>query len=90
MITIATFVMLLGAARASGSPALPPAAPEAHAARETESIQLADGSYVTSGEAAEIVVARIGADGKPVMACVDNPKAAARFFAGKQDQAKHK
>ena len=28
----------------------------------------------------ELVVARLGADGKPVMACVDNAEAAERFF----------
>lgn len=29
----------------------------------------------------ELVLARIGADGKPVMACVDNARSAERFFA---------
>jgi hypothetical protein len=28
----------------------------------------------------EVVVARIGTDGKPVNACVDSPEAAERFF----------
>jgi len=28
----------------------------------------------------ELVIARLGADGKPVMACVDNADAAQRFF----------
>ncbi|HYI11343.1 MAG TPA: hypothetical protein VEK57_19970 [Thermoanaerobaculia bacterium] len=28
----------------------------------------------------EVIVARIGADGKPVMSCVDSPEAAERFF----------
>jgi hypothetical protein len=29
----------------------------------------------------EVIVARIGTDGKPVMTCVDTPEAAERFFA---------
>ena len=29
----------------------------------------------------EVIVARIGTDGKPVMSCVDTPEAAERFFA---------
>lgn len=42
------------------------------------SIETEDG--VSAPGHLEVVIARIGADGKPVMACVDNPEAARRFF----------
>ena len=42
-------------------------------------IETEDGVSMTP-EASEVVVARIGADGKPVMACVDSPAAAERFL----------
>jgi len=44
------------------------------------SVETADGVASRDG-ATEVVVARIGADGKPVMACVDNEEAARRFLA---------
>ena len=43
------------------------------------SIDTADGVSVPAG-AMEVVVARIGTDGKPVIGCVDNADAAKRFF----------
>ena len=47
---------------------------------EGESIETEDGVSAMVGPI-EVVVSRIGADGKPVMACVDNIEAARRFFA---------
>jgi hypothetical protein len=44
------------------------------------SVQTPDGVISRDG-ATEVVMARIGADGKPVMACVDNEQAARRFLA---------
>ncbi len=46
---------------------------------EAESIETEDGVSAAVGPI-EVVVARIGPDGKPVMACVDDIKAARRFF----------
>jgi hypothetical protein len=47
--------------------------------RNADTVETADG--VNSRTIVmEMVVARIGADGKPVMACVDNAAAAQRFF----------
>jgi hypothetical protein len=46
---------------------------------EVEPIETEDGVSATVGPI-EVVVARIGPDGKPVMACVDDLKAAQRFF----------
>ena len=48
--------------------------------RGAEAVETADGVN-TPGEATEVVVARVGTDGKPVMACVDNEAAALRFLA---------
>jgi hypothetical protein len=42
------------------------------------SIETEDG--VSAPGHLEVVVARIGTDGKPVQACVDSPEAAERFF----------
>ena len=46
---------------------------------EAKSIETEDGVSATVGPI-EVVVARIGPDGKPVMACVDDLQAARRFF----------
>ncbi len=46
---------------------------------DAASIETADGVSAMVGPI-EVVVARFGPDGKPVMACVDNPEAARRFF----------
>ena len=46
---------------------------------EAESIETEDGVSAMVGPI-EVVVARLGPDGKPVMACVDDIKAARRFF----------
>jgi hypothetical protein len=34
----------------------------------------------------EVIVARIGKDGKPVMSCVDTPEAAERFFKAAEER----
>ena len=49
------------------------------AAAEAESIETEDGVSAMVGPI-EVVVARLGPDGKPVMACVDDVQAARRFF----------
>lgn len=49
------------------------------ASAESESIETEDGVSAVVGPI-EVVVSRMGADGKPVMACVDNIDAARRFF----------
>lgn len=46
---------------------------------DAASVETADGVSAMVGPI-EVVVARFGPDGKPVMACVDNPEAARRFF----------
>lgn len=46
---------------------------------EAEAIETEDGVSAMVGPI-EVVVARLGPDGKPVMACVDDIKAARRFF----------
>jgi len=46
---------------------------------ESESIETEDGVSAVVGPI-EVVVSRIGPDGKPVMACVDTLKAARHFF----------
>jgi hypothetical protein len=48
---------------------------------EEESVETSNGvsATITTGE---ILLARIGPDGKVVMACVDNKEAAVRFLAG--------
>lgn len=43
------------------------------------SIEMEDGVSAIMTQR-EVVIARIGVDGKPVMACVDDPAAAKRFF----------
>jgi len=62
---------------------LPATAPvtleEVFVSAEAESIETEDGVSATVAPI-EVVVARIGPDGKPVMACVDDVKAARRFF----------
>lgn len=50
------------------------------ATAEGESIETEDGVSAMVGPI-EVVVSKIGPDGKPVMACVDNIEAARRFFA---------
>jgi hypothetical protein len=47
--------------------------------RNAPSVETADGVN-SPMNGMELVVARIGADGKVVMACVDNARAAAQFF----------
>ena len=49
------------------------------ASAESESIETDDGVSAAVGPI-EVVVSRIGADGKPIMACVDTLKAARHFF----------
>ena len=68
------------AAKAAESPAPAPATLEETFAvsAEAKSIETEDG--VSAAGHLEVVVARIGADGKLVHACVDNPEAARRFF----------
>ena len=51
----------------------------ARLARNAATFETADGVN-SLAITAELVVARIGADGKPVMACVDNAAAAERFL----------
>ena len=53
---------------------------------EAEAIETEDGVSATVGPI-EVVVARIGPDGKPVMACVDDIKAARRFFKAPVEQS---
>jgi hypothetical protein len=53
---------------------------------EAESIETEDGVSAAVGPI-EVVVARIGPDGKPVMACVDDLKAARRFFHAPVEQS---
>lgn len=50
-------------------------------ARASEITVEANGMAVTEFDAPEVLVAHIGADGQPVLGCVDNEKAARRFFA---------
>ena len=68
------------AAKAAEVPAAAPATLEEVFAvsAEAKSIETEDG--VSAAGHLEVVVARIGADGKPVQACVDSPEAARRFF----------
>jgi hypothetical protein len=53
---------------------------------EAEPVETEDGVSATVGPI-EVVVARIGPDGKPVMACVDDIKAARRFFKAPVEQS---
>jgi hypothetical protein len=46
---------------------------------QNETIETDDG-FMALGGSMEVVVARIGADGKPVLGCVDTEEAARRFF----------
>jgi len=50
------------------------------ASAEGASIETEDGVSAMVGPI-DVVISRIGADGKPVMACVDTLEAARRFFA---------
>jgi hypothetical protein len=50
-------------------------------ARASEITVEANGMAVTEFDAPEVLVAHIGADGRPVLGCVDNEKAALQFFA---------
>lgn len=52
---------------------------EVFVSAQAESIETEDGVSAMVGPI-EVVVARLGPDGKPVMACVDDIKAARRFF----------
>lgn len=61
------------------SPATAPTLEDAFVSANAASIETADGVSAMVGPI-EVVVARFGPDGKPVMACVDNPEAARRFF----------
>ncbi len=49
------------------------------------SIETEDGVSMVA-QSAEVVIVRIGTDGKPVMACVDNPESAERFFTAPAGQ----
>jgi hypothetical protein len=53
---------------------------------DEESVETANGvsATITTGE---VLLARIGPDGKVVMACVDNKEAAVRFLAGSVERA---
>jgi hypothetical protein len=75
-----------GAAKAAEASA-PAAATleETFAAASAESIETEDGVSAAVGPI-EVVVARIGPDGKPVMACVDDLEAARRFFKAPSEQ----
>jgi len=75
------------AAKAAESPAPAPATLEATFAvsAETKSIETEDGVSAAVGPI-EVVVARIGPDGKPVMACVDDLEAARRFLKAPAEQ----
>jgi hypothetical protein len=52
---------------------------------QTEVVETEDGVMAPQGPM-EVVVARIGTDGKVVMACVDNEKAAQRFLEAPIDK----
>ena len=69
------------AAKAAQSPAPAPATLEETfaVAADAKSIETEDGVSAAVGPI-EVVVARIGPDGKPVMACVDDLAAARRFL----------
>lgn len=74
------------AAKAAESPAPAPATlEETFAVSAAESIETEDGVSAAVGPI-EVVVARIGPDGKPVMACVDGLEAARRFFKASTEQ----
>jgi hypothetical protein len=75
------------AAKAAEVPAPAPATLEETFAvsADTKSIETEDGVSAAVGPI-EVVVARIGPDGKPVMACVDNPEAARRFFKASDEK----
>ena len=74
------------AAKAAESPAPAPVTlEEMFAVANVESIETEDGVSAAVGPI-EVVVARIGPDGKPVMACVDDLEAARRFFKAPSEQ----
>jgi hypothetical protein len=75
------------AAKAAAVPAAAPATLEETfaVAAEAKSIETEDGVSAAVGPI-EVVVARIGPDGKPVMACVDNLEAAKRFLKTPAEQ----
>jgi hypothetical protein len=50
-------------------------------ARASEVTVDATGMAITQFDAPEVLVAHIGADGRPVIGCVDNEKSARLFFA---------
>lgn len=60
--------------------------------RASDVVVTGSGMVVTEFEAPEVLVARIGADGRPVIGCVDNEKSARLFFtaAGKPSSEKAK
>jgi hypothetical protein len=74
-------------AKAAESPAPAPATLEETFAvsADAKSIETEDGVSAAVGPI-EVVVARIGPDGKPVMACVDDLEAAKRFFKAPVEQ----
>lgn len=53
---------------------------------EEESVETTNGvmATITTGE---VLLARIGPDGKVIMACVDNEEAAVRFLAGQVERS---
>jgi hypothetical protein len=74
------------AAKSAEAPATAPATLEAtFAVAKAESIETEDGVSAAVGPI-EVVVARIGPDGKPVMACVDDLEAARRFRKAPSEQ----
>jgi len=75
------------AAKAAEAPAPAPATLEATfaVAADAKSIETEDGVSAAVGPI-EVVVARIGPDGKPVMACVDDLEAARRFLKAPAEQ----
>jgi hypothetical protein len=75
---------------ASSHPAQPQAAAprtlaEVFATPTGQSIETEDGVSAEVGPL-EVVISRIGKDGKPIMACVDSPEAAKRFFDAPLDK----
>lgn len=50
-------------------------------AQKPEQVVVPADDFTASMGPMEVIVARIGADGKPVMSCVDTPEAAVRFLA---------
>lgn len=61
-------------------------APVAPAVTEPSVVAADRGMVIMPHTSREIVVARIGSDGKPVLACVDSDEAARRFLAAPRER----